>query len=464
MDALIVDKNQYATEQTDVIKTILTSRFFSPWKEASKYSKNEDKYRRSLQGEARLELYLTSTCNQHCEYCYLVKHPELYPAEYNKRSLVIANLRSLIDWIIKNEFYIPNIEIFSGEIWHSDYGLEVLEVLKDGVARGLQTDMILIPSNCSFILDPIQTQKIQRLINQFRKLNTCLCFSISIDGAYIEDFRPLNTSQEKGEEFYENLFLFAAHNNFYFHPMVASCNADKWIDNFKWFETKFQEYGLDIDTLMMLEVRNGDWTDESIAAYCKFLRFLLERIEQKGVNFFDYVFCYGDGENPHGYFPWALPESDTFPGCTVADSLTVRLGDMAICPCHRTAYNRFLYGHFIMEDGKIMGIEGHNPEMASRILLANNNLCAIGCDDCEINEVCLKGCFGSQFEIEKDPFIPIENVCKFFKAKYYFLVKYYLDKGVIDYLKGISPYSLNYTSAQKKLAFFERMKSYVGKD
>jgi hypothetical protein len=29
----------------------------------------------------------------------------------------------------ENKFFIPQVELFSGEIWHSSYGLEILEIL-----------------------------------------------------------------------------------------------------------------------------------------------------------------------------------------------------------------------------------------------------------------------------------------------------------------------------------------------
>jgi radical SAM protein with 4Fe4S-binding SPASM domain len=162
-----------------------------------------------------------------------------------------------------------------------------------------------------------------------------------------------------------------------------------------------------------------------------------------------------------GYVPYAITFADTFPGCTASDHLTVRLGDMAICPCHRTAYNKFLYGHFIIQDNQIVDIEAINPEIASRILLSNNNLTSIGCDTCIFNKICLKGCFGSQYETMKDPFFPIENVCKLFKAKYQFLLQKYFSLDIISYLSNISPYNLHYVQAQEFLQFFKEVKPYV---
>jgi hypothetical protein len=59
--------------------------------------------------------------------------------------------------------------------------------------------------------------------------------------------------------------------------MISACNVHLWIDNFIWFEEMFQKYNLDINTMMTLEVRNNDWTDESIQHYLHFLNFLFEQ-------------------------------------------------------------------------------------------------------------------------------------------------------------------------------------------
>ena len=63
----------------------------------------------------------------------------------------------------------------------------------------------------------------------------------------------------------------------------------------------------------------------------------------------------------NGYVPWCFPETDTFIGCTCATDLTVRLGDLAICPCHRTSYNKYLYGKYVIENEEIIDIEAYNP-------------------------------------------------------------------------------------------------------
>ena len=76
--------------------------------------------------------------------------------------------------------------------------------------------------------------------------------------------------------------------------------------------------------------------------------------------------------------------------------------------------------------------------------MANNNYASFGCDSCVYRDYCLKGCFGSQYESTGDPFIPIPSVCKFFKAKYDFLVKKYIDLGIYDIIEKVTPYNVHF--------------------
>ena len=69
------------------------------------------------------------------------------------------------------------------------------------------------------------------------------------------------------DEFYDKVFSFAKHYGYGFHPMVAAASIEKWIDNYKWWIKMLKKYDLPMDYLMMLEVRNDDWTDEKIKEF-----------------------------------------------------------------------------------------------------------------------------------------------------------------------------------------------------
>ena len=451
-------------ENDQLLEFILNERFFKIWKE-----KDED--RKSIFPDTRLELFLTTKCNQKCEYCYLISHKDkLYPSEYDKPEIILNNLKVILDWMIEENFFIPAIDLFTGEIWEYKFGFDVLDILLDYARKYKFTNEISIPSNCSFLRDKIKTAHIQRYIKQFDYCGISLKFSISVDGKVIEDHsRPYADGSVKDDEFYENMFLFAAHNNFFFHPMVAACNIKYWKENFIWWENECEKYDMDpYLAVMMLEVRNNDWTDETIKEYNEFNSWLLERFLTKGTleDFYDFLLLkFNRKYNYIGYMPFTLEKVDTFLGCTISHYLTIRVGDLAICPCHRTCYNKYLYGKFITENNKIVGLESNNTQMAIRILFSNNNLAQLGCDSCPFNPVCLKGCLGSQLENTLDPFLPIDNVCKFFKAKYLNLIKEYENLKVFEYCEDVSPYSTTYLRAQWLLQVYRRIKQYeLGKN
>lgn len=467
------DIKKYEEENTELFKFMLEQRFFIPWRMGKD---NEEACEKDLVRESALELFITPTCNQRCEYCYLVKYHDLYPPEINNREQILHNLNILLDWVCDNEFFIHKLDLFSGEIWEYQFGRDVLEIIYQHILRFPFTDYIELPTNCSFLRDKAATGYIERYIKKFQQIGVKFCISISVDGKIIEDWsRPYADGTNKNDDFYETMFLFAKHHDFGFHPMVASCNVKYWIENYKWWQRECAKYGMSAEEkLMMLEVRNDDWTEESIAAYNEFMNFLIdnnlsimgEGEKGKKIFFKDLLTIpFDDSVVPYklaGYVPFVLTNADTFPGCTVANTLTVRLGDLAICPCHRTAYPKYLYGRFIVKDDKIVDIEGRNTQMMIRIVFANNNLVSLGCDHCPLNDYCMKGCHGAQIESTDDPFLPSSNVCWFFKEKFINLLKKYDELGFFEYCNKLTPYSIGYPRAQALLKFKKEVYNYYG--
>ena len=442
MAILTEEKKQFQKEQDQLLKTMLDLRYFNPWRNLSKYN-NE----RAIKNDTQLELFITADCNQNCEYCYLKRYDKLYPKEFRNSQIILKNLQILYDYILENQFQIPVIDFFSGEIWHSQFGHDILDITLEYIKKGMSIGYIMITSNCFFINQDESLQTIQSYINQFRSIDCPLIFSISVDGKVIDDLsRPRVINTPYTDDFYDKLFAFAKVNDFYFHPMVAASTVHYWIDNYEWWKQMIHYYGMPDRVLMTLEVRNDGWTDENIQDYCNFMKYLMDEFMN------DY--CHGDAklfgnavvaarqkdEDPHlsGYIPWCIGPVDTYHGCTISQELVVRVGDLAICPCHRTAYEEYLYGKFVVENNKIVDIKAINPEMAVKVIMSNLLTSDPVCSQCEIKEICLHGCLGSQLETMKDPFFPIPNICKFFKTKYKFILKYYKDHGIIDYLKTYS--------------------------
>lgn len=439
---LAADKQQYKKEQDKLLETVLNQRFFYPWIGYESFPSDKQ-----LRNDSNLELYVTNQCNQKCEYCYLHKYPGIYPKDKTNPENILHNLKLIYEWMLENDYAINRLDFFSGEIWHTTLGFQILDLTYEYTTKkGLKYNDILIASNCFFVANPKTFQKIQQYIDKFKMTGHQLVFSISIDGKYIDnDDRQRNDQTLYTDEFYDTLFTFAIHNTFYFHPMISSGNIHLWPQNYQWWKEMFKKYDMMTHHIMMLEVRNNDWTDETIDLYTKFIVSLGEdylhdyckdNIEVLG-NVIGHV--RQDNVPPlEGYYPWIIGETDSFIGCSICNHLTIRVGDLAICPCHRSAYDKYLYGFLKVENDKICGIEARNPQMAIKILMGNHHTAYNQCNTCLYNHYCLKGCIGSQIETMRDPFIPIPSVCKFFKAKYSAIIQWYERIGIIKYLESIN--------------------------
>lgn len=469
-----MSKLTFYEENDQLLKCLLEKRFFEPWQE--NFNTNFQVDQASVATDANLELYITSSCNQNCEYCYLVKHPGLYPKEIQDHAQILKNLNILFNWCIDNNYAINLIELFSGEIWHTSFGEEVLEVTLKAIARGFKVNQIIIPSNCSFIKNPKSLEKIQGFINDFADVGTSLIFSVSVDGKIIDNYsRPFNDKSEKDDDFYEILFSFARYNHYLFHPMVSAYNVKDWVENFNWWVEMFEEFGGDPEVdIMTLEVRDGDWNQEAIQYYKDFLDCLLNyRLKQVNNNIKEFtrsLFFLESYQKPQfsifspkcniSYSPIYFSEAKSYSGCSINTHLTVRAGDLAICPCHRTSYDKYLYGKFVVENDKIVDIKANNIQMATQVILGNVKF-NLGCPKCIFKDYCLKGCYGAQVEYYNDPFVPDPAICNFFKEKYTHLLKRYEELGVIDELKKVTPYSYSFLAVQKFLNFYnEVMENY----
>lgn len=374
------------------------------------------------------------------------RYPELYPAEYNKPELILQNLEKICEWVFTNNFQIPRLDLFSGDIWDTPFGWQVLQTIYNYVTKGMRIGYILIASNCSFVANDKALQTIQQYIDKFAAIDCPIIFSISVDGKIIDnEGRPDNKVANKyTDEYYNAIGSFARANGYRFHPMISSSNVKYWKENYEWWKQFLDYFEFNKKDIMTLEVRNGDWTDESIQAYGEFLEYLMDEYLHEDFHndttaFASAIVASGEvypESHLSGYVPWVINVVDTFHGCTVSNHLTIRVGDLAICPCHRTAYQEYLYGYLETENGRITSkVHAINPTMAINILMSNMIYSTPICNNCIYNNCCLNGCLGSQLESERDPFFPKENVCKFFHHKYDTILKWYEEHGVIDILK-----------------------------
>ena len=395
-----------------------------------------------------LELYITPECNQNCEYCYLVKNrDEIYPKEIRDHDTIINNLNILLQYYKSQGFAFPRIDLFSGEIWGYTLGNRVFDTILKAIQDGLYIREIVIPSNMSFLANEKTAKMVQQYIDKFLIEGSMIIFSASVDGKIIEEkTRPYVggekiTLQKKNDDFYDRLFKFLNANHYCIHPMVSAAGIEHWIENYDWWWEQYKKYQITStwhNFSMFLEVRNDDWTDEKILSYLKVVNHMIEKdmeeiyhnenIEEfycDKLKHIDYLLINKDGTktskcatDKQSYLPYDLSSSNT-PGCTVNKMLCIRLGDLSIVPCHRTSYNKFIYGHYNIENNKITGLTAENINLPLYIY-TGNFMGAMNCGTCP-NVYCIKGCFGAQYEATGEILYPIRSVCELGYAKTLFL-------------------------------------------
>ena len=125
------------------------------------------------------------------------------------------------------------------------------------------------------------------------------CFSCSNDGLLLDlETRPFQTEElnfkKDTEDYYKKLFEFCKKWNLGFHPMVSAHGIEKWSENFLWWMSELKKYHFDRTSIMFLEVRNDDWTDEKIYHYLKYLNTSINYMNDEcealnTISFNDYV-------------------------------------------------------------------------------------------------------------------------------------------------------------------------------
>lgn len=393
--------------------------------------------------EKGLELYITSSCNQSCEYCYLYKYEDqLYPPELRNHDLILQNLDLLIDYFIEHKKFPHSIDFFSGEIWNQDFGYQVLtkvlRLLKAADENHTPVAAIMIPSNCSFIFEDKWRKAFDECIRAYAYYNCTLTISCSYDGPLIESTnRPFKGKKDSAikdsEEYAKTILDWGKEHNFGYHPMVNAHAIEKWPEQFKWWIDELRKRDMLFwNSIMFLEVRNNEWTEDKIISYLKYLNSSMDYLlETYYKDRFKSFFSYSGGVIPPdekdsfiNYNCFSYCPGDSVKGCSVDRMMCIRLGDLAWCPCHRTSYDKLLYGKLVVEDNKIVGIQALNIPLFVHINSASRKGW-IKCDTCAIANHCMSGCYGAQFETSKEIFYPCETVCNLFFAKDIFLYHKY---------------------------------------
>lgn len=409
--------------------------------------------------EPVIELFLTPNCNQMCTYCYLQKNKEgLYPSEFNKKELILNNLHSILDYFVKEHIFIPRLDLFSGEIFGYPFGNQIFDIILEYQEKGLEIGMISLPTNASFCFSPDIIAIMESYIVKFANYSTNLSISVSYDGPVLDlESRPvLGKKIHKDEQYLDNLCTFMQKHHYGFHPMISPYGIEKQIDNYKewiklikkYFPVKYplQNHGL----IMQLETREQGWTFEKITEYLKWLKFLIdtdikEFFEDNLDDFKSFVvdkkrtdtILREKGYIPDGtwspYFPYNIDNHNAYLGCSLGKTIMIRVGDLAIVPCHRTSYSKYLLGHYVLDDnGAITGVKCDNFALTSAIYVTGF-LTKPVCSTCAIGKYCIKYCMGANHEANQELFYPEESNCELQKAKIYFLYLYFNKLGITNH-------------------------------
>lgn len=393
-------------EEKDILLTNMLNKFFTIYKQPL------DKMD-FLAEQMSLELYITPDCNQNCSYCYLCKHKEeLYAKELRDPKKIVKNTEILLDYFIENKMNPYRFDLFSGEIWGTQLGYDVLETVYQAAKKGFHPKLIIIPSNFSFVLKDESLAIIDQYMEKFKEQDIRVCFSCSNDGWYIDKMtRPFNNENEyelkKGTlAYYERIFEFCKKWDLGFHPMISAHGIEHWCENFDWWTKELTNRGFHpLNSIMYLEVRNDDWTQDKIIHYLKYLNhsidYYLNEYFPTQAPEDEVKFMFGKwvhhkllSDHQTNYTPLLLSKDNIHPGCTIHRSVVVRMGDLAIVPCHRTSYDEFVGGHFVVENDKIVGVQADNVQVMNQVWL-NNMLGSPKCGGCPYTSYCMKGCFGS---------------------------------------------------------------------
>ena len=437
-----MEEKTFQQENNEILRSVINKGFID-------YLSGDKKIVNEKMG---IELYITTECNQRCSYCYLCANDDkLYPKEIRNRETILKNYKIFLDYCVEKKLKPQHFDLFTGEIWESDFGVEILSILVDYLEnqKDFMPELIMIPSNCSFIFNDKYLPKIEailkRVINN-EEIPTRICFSCSNDGLYIDKLtRPYNDPKRqelKGtQEYYDKMFEFCKKWNFAFHPMVSAHGIEAWEENFKWWMETIRKYDLDpLSYIMFLETRNNDWTEEKIIHYLRYINYSIDYlIENEMPRFGNKLESYVKYMNGHLHkaynkFNPLRPITHAFwPTCSIARTLTVRLGDLAIVPCHRLSYDELNFGKFVVKNDKIVDVEAKNIQMMNQIWL-NNMYGSAKCNYCPYNALCTRGCYGSQYESTGELLYPCETVCDLYKAKSIFLYEKYKQLGILDKL------------------------------
>jgi len=398
-----------------ILNSYFNRTFFNSWK-----NKLNDNYN-------QLELITTDRCSLACKYCYFNKFgDELFTKESRDENNIFEGFKKIVEWISRNE-YGPTLTFFSGEFFQQNVNKKIIYYLLENLPSKIS--VVIIPVGGTFLLYN-DGEELVELQKAFREKGVKLVYSLSIDGKYMDDNRPLkNTNLVRDDDYYNKVFKFAKDTRSGLHPMVYSEGIENWKKNFLWFQEKFKEFEIPWNNMYLLEVRNNNWSDDQMRSFGEFIEFLFVWMwehSDKNIGKFFNTF------SSKGNFNILMNSLFTVGrglGCSIQSSLFVRLGDLSLFPCHRLMKDYFKIGEFNIENGLITDIKAMNAELGVLITSSDKKSFPY-CETCLIKDLCLGQCLGSCHENHGDPFAPVPVVCKLEHIKLMYIISAFKKIGL----------------------------------
>ena len=411
-----------------------------------------------------LELIIRPNCNQHCEYCYINKYGDkLYPNHNISSEELLSNIQALLEYIyIERKNYFYKIEMFAGDVFYDGIFFKIMQ-LYDNILSRIKSEFpyllerkttMILPSNLSFVYTmPEVAEETVHIHDYFLETyNFKIAFSWSTDGIYGTFDRE---KKKLDDDYFDTILDFCMKLDAGYHPMTSANNVYVLKDNYDWWLQKMKEHRPPEQSISevdfapsFLEVRNGkEWDQQAIEAYLDFLSYAMQvRYELCGSDssrlakhFFGDVFANIEEDIPrctsydHLAFNYTSLEDTSCENipCGVQSELHVNCVDLSLVPCHRTSYPIFTGCYFKKDKdtNKIIDVEPHNISGYYTLKTAHYSRLPV-CSTCEYSPMCLKGCYGAQYEDSGEIFMPIPSVCSLFQQKIDHLVKLYHKYGV----------------------------------
>jgi radical SAM protein with 4Fe4S-binding SPASM domain len=244
---------------------------------------------------------------------------------------------------------------------------------------------------------------------------------------------PLNFP--RNDAYYDKVFEFSKKYHFGFHPMIYYGGIENWIKNFDWFQEQFAKHGIGWRNIYLLQVRNDGWTVEANKELYKFIQHIINfAFDKVGMDKEAFVRFLREEQNGFNILSQPLVSHNRGIGCGLQNTFGIRVSDLAHHVCHRNMYPDYCIGSLVDDEDGILRYETKNAELGL-VAYGFNTKMQPACIKCPINHLCIGGCLGAQYEINRDLFSPIKSVCQ----NSWWLMKAIIDGferiGVLDLVK-----------------------------